>query len=105
MPVYQLHAEFDATAPEGPSPSFPYMEGWTLVKVSLDGPRSTAAFEGSEGVPKAMEALFAALEEAAKRGEVKEGYDVKLFANDVAQPAAAAPAASKAKKSRWAGLF
>jgi hypothetical protein len=83
------------------------MKGWRLLPGSN-------TFEGSEGVPQAMEFLFDSLQAAKERGEVQEGYDIKLLVDDGAAPAAAAgptgpaPAATpaaKSKKSRWAGLF
>ncbi len=92
------------------------LKGWRLLAAPPHGEGSGAAtFEGSEGVPQAMEFLFESLKAAKERGEVQEQYDVKLLVDDGVAPAAAAgptgpataapAAAAKSKKSRWAGLF
>jgi hypothetical protein len=105
MAVYRIVVEAKAAAPlEGTLAGWQeaaQLKGWRLLPGSN-------TFEGSEGVPQAMEFLFESLKAAKERGEVEEGYDVKLLVDDGVAPAAAAPAAAapaKSKKSRWAGLF
>ena len=86
------------------------MKGWRLLAAPPHGEGSGAAaatFEGSEGVPQAMEFLFDSLQAAKERGEVEEGYDIRLLVDDgsAATGTAAATPTVKSKKSRWAGLF
>jgi hypothetical protein len=129
MVVYRLVVEAKAAAPlEGTLAGWQEaarMKGWRLLPAPPNGEGSGAAaatFEGSEGVPQAMEFLFDSLQAAKERGEVQEGYDIKLLVDEGAAAAVAAPAAAagptgpapaapaatptvKSKKSRWAGLF
>lgn len=81
------------------------MKGWRLLPHGEGSAAAAATFEGSEGVPQAMEFLFDSLQAAKERGEVQEGYDVKLLVDEGAAAAPAAAPAAKSKKSRWAGLF
>lgn len=112
MVVYRLVVEFKAAAAAaagteaaGPLAGWQEaarMKGWRLLPAA-----SPPTFEGSEGVPQAMEFLFDSLQAAKERGEVQEGYEIKLLVDDGVTPAtgtAAAPVKSERKK-RWAGLF
>ena len=119
MPLYQIRAEFELLKREGAildpaPPSFQYMEAWPIVKTEVQDLQLAVIFEGSDGVPHAIDAVTLSLEEAVKSGLIAAKYDVKLFIDDAGAAAQVlmgptgpvTPATPlKSKKSRWAGLF
>jgi hypothetical protein len=125
MPLYQIRAEFELLKREGAildpaPPSFQYMEAWPIVKTEVQDLQLAVIFEGSDGVPHAIDAVTLSLEEAVKSGLIAAKYDVKLFIDDAGAAAQGSVAAQglmgptgpvtpaiplKSKKSRWAGLF
>lgn len=107
---YQISVQYTAAA-DDVQPTFPDIEGWEVVRtVSGGSAGEEIVFEGADGVPHAVEVLYAFLKGGVDGGLIKDGYDVRLFEEqDAAAPAAAGPTGpagpAAKRKSRWGGLF